>query len=65
MENTESSKKSNVSILNKAIVKNELKGLKISKDYLTRLDKKVKVLVRESMVRAIANGRKTVLARDL
>lgn len=64
MENTKN-KKRNVGILNKAIVKEELKGLKISKDYLTRLDKKVKEILRESMVRATANSRKTVLARDL
>lgn len=53
------------SILDVPQVKEELKGLKVSSKYLERLDAKVKAIVRESMVRATANGRRTVLPRDL
>jgi histone H3/H4 len=37
----------------------------ISRDYLDRIDEKVKQLIMESLKRAKENGRKTVMGKDV
>ena len=51
------------------IVKKQVKKLlgtvNVSKEYYPVLENKIIELIKESKKRAIANGRKTVLARDI
>ncbi|MBW2979383.1 DUF1931 domain-containing protein [Candidatus Woesearchaeota archaeon] len=51
------------------IVKSALKGVvpgfNIASDFAEALDKKVQELIKEASKRAEANGRKTIMAKDL
>ncbi|MFC1648788.1 DUF1931 domain-containing protein [Nanoarchaeota archaeon] len=49
----------------KAQVKLLTQGFNVSSDFTEELDNKVKGLISTSLERAKANGRKTVMARDL
>ena len=46
-------------------VKKVTQGMSLSKDYCDELDKKVLELIENSKLRAKANQRNTVMARDL
>ena len=54
-----------MSIVVKAQVKNLVSGYNLSGDFVDELDRKVHDLVKGAIDRAKANGRKTVMARDL
>lgn len=49
----------------KAKIKDYAEGLNVSGDLAEALSKKVEGLLKDAVVRAKANGRKTVQARDL
>jgi histone H3/H4 len=51
-------------LINKSKVKEETE-LQLSEEFYTALDKKVDSLIKESEQRAKANGRRTLLARDI
>ena len=52
-------------IIIKAKVKDFSENYNVSSDLIPALNSKVKVLLREAIDRAKANGRKTVMAKDL
>lgn len=54
-----------MSIVVKAKVKELSKDYNVAADFVDALDKKVTQLVNDALARAQANGRKTVMARDL
>ncbi len=54
-----------MAIVVKAQVKSLTQGYNVSSDFVDELDKKVHGLVKGAIERAKANGRKTVMARDL
>jgi len=49
----------------KAKIKSVVPGYNVAGDLAEALDKKVEVLVKEAAARAEANGRKTIMAKDL
>ena len=49
----------------KAKIKDVAGGMKVSGDFADALSKKVRVLIKDAVARAKANGRKTVQAKDL
>ncbi|MCX8147320.1 MAG: DUF1931 domain-containing protein [Candidatus Woesearchaeota archaeon] len=49
----------------KAKIKEVAKGCNVSGDFAEALDKKLRQLVADACARAEANGRKTVMAKDL
>lgn len=49
----------------KAKLKEIVKGMNFSSDFADELDKKVRMLIKDASNRAKANGRKTVMAKDL
>ncbi len=49
----------------KAKVKEVAKGMNVSGDFAEELNNKVEDMIFEAMNRAKANGRKTVMAKDL
>jgi len=49
----------------KSEVKRVVEDLNVSKDFYERLEREVAKLISKAEVRAEANGRKTVCARDL
>lgn len=53
------------SIIVKSKIKDVASGHNVAGDLAEALDKKVKHLVKEAVRRAEANGRKTVMAKDL
>lgn len=53
------------SVIVKTYVKELLSNLNVRKEYYPALEKKVLALINDSKERAIANGRRSVLARDL
>ena len=55
----------NMSIIVKAKLKDYAKGYNVSGDLADALNKKVEHLIKEACTRAEANGRKTVMAKDL
>jgi histone H3/H4 len=52
-------------VIVKAKIKEFAPGFNISGDVAEALDAKAKVLIKEACERAQANGRKTVMAKDL
>ena len=52
-------------IIVKAKIKDFAQGFNVSGDVAEALDEKVKAMVKEACERASANGRKTVMAKDL
>lgn len=54
-----------MSLIVKAKVKELTKEYNVAGDFIEALDKKAIQLVKEAIARAQANGRKTVMARDL
>ena len=52
-------------IVVKAKVKEQLKALNLSADFMPTINKKVNQMVLDAIERAKANQRKTVMARDL
>ncbi len=54
-----------MSLIVKAKVKEEAKGMNVSGDFAEALDTEVKSLIGKAVKRAESNGRKTVQARDL
>jgi len=52
-------------VIVKAKLKDLAKGYNVSGDFATALDAKAKQLVVDAIKRAEANGRKTVMAKDL
>ena len=52
-------------IIIKAKVKDFAENYNVSSDLIPTLDSKVKNLLKEAIERAKANGRKTVMAKDL
>lgn len=58
-------KKQDSNLIKKQQLKRVMGTVNISKEYLETLEKKIGVLIQESKNRALSNGRKTVLARDL
>ena len=52
-------------VINRNKIKEQIKGYKITKAYLDKLEKKVNQMIRESMVRATGNRRSSLLSRDL
>jgi len=65
MENSKEKKTYDTGMVNRSKVKSEIRGLNVSTEYLDMLEEKVNAIVEESTKRATANGRRTVLARDL
>jgi histone H3/H4 len=65
MENSKEKKTYDTGMVNRSKVKSEIRGLNVSTEYLDMLEEKIKAVVEESVKRATANGRRTVLARDL
>ncbi len=53
------------SLVVKAKIKDVAKGYNVAGDFADALSDKVEALVKESCKRAEANGRKTVMAKDL
>lgn len=53
------------SIVVKSKIKELAVGYNISSDFADALDEKAKILVKEAIRRAEANGRKTVMSKDL
>ena len=53
------------SIVVKSKVKELAVGYNVAGDFADALDEKAKLLVKEAIRRAEANGRKTVMAKDL
>ncbi len=53
------------SLVVKAKIKDSAKGFNVSGDFADALSDKVEKLVKEACERAEANGRKTVMAKDL
>ena len=49
----------------KAKIKEYVNGLNVTGDFADALDKKVEQLVKDACARAEANGRKTVMPKDL
>ncbi len=54
-----------MSLIVKAKVKDAAQGFSVAGDFADALDKKAQDLVKEACKRAEANGRKTVMAKDL
>ncbi len=54
-----------MSLVVKAQVKNLTEGYNVSSDFMQALDDSVEELIEDALERAEANGRKTVMARDL
>lgn len=54
-----------MSLVVKAQVKELTEGYNVSSDFMAALDDEVEELVEAALDRADANGRKTVMARDL
>ena len=52
-------------IIVKAQVKEECRTMNVSADFYEKLDKKVKDIIKESIERARANKRTTVMGKDL
>lgn len=55
----------NIGVINRNRIKKIVIGLNVTNDYLDLLDEKVRLLIKEAENRAIANGRKRILARDI
>lgn len=53
------------SVIVKAKIKDVAAGYNVAGDVADALDKKVKDLLKEACTRAQANGRKTLMAKDL
>lgn len=49
----------------KTAVKDKAQGFQISADFVDAFEAKVETLLRDAMHRAEANGRKTLMAKDL
>lgn len=49
----------------KAKIREAAKGFNVSGDFAEALNKKVEMLIKDSCARAEANGRKTVMAKDI
>lgn len=49
----------------RAKIKETAKGVNVAGDFVEVLDKKVRQLVADAIARAEANGRKTVMGKDL
>ncbi len=49
----------------KSALKSAVPGFNIASDFAEALDKKVQELIKEAAKRAEANGRKTIMAKDL
>ncbi len=68
-QQTETEKKTKreyqTSVINRNKIKEEIKGFKITKPYLDKLERQVNQMIRESMIRATGNRRSTLLPRDL
>ncbi len=54
-----------MSLVVKAQIKNLTSGYNVSSDFMQALNEEVEDLVEDALDRAEANGRKTVMARDL
>lgn len=54
-----------MSVIVKAKIKDIAKGFNVSGDLADVLNKKVEQLIKEACERAEANGRKTVMAKDI
>jgi len=52
-------------VIVKAKVKDAASGFSVSSDFADTLNEKVVILIKEACKRAEANGRKTVMAKDL
>ena len=52
-------------VIIKAKVKDIASGFSVSSDFADALNKKVAALIKDATKRAEANGRKTVMAKDL
>ena len=52
-------------LINKSKIKELCGPVNISADFYEGMEKKVESLVKEAMVRAEANGRKTVMGKDI
>jgi hypothetical protein len=55
----------NVGVLNRDRIKKLVVGVNVTSDYLDLLEDKVRGLIKEGKNRALANGRKRILARDI
>jgi histone H3/H4 len=53
------------SLVVKSAVRTHLKGMRASKDFFTALDKAVAYKIEKAIVRAKANGRKTLRPADV
>ena len=58
-------KKRTRTLVNPPQVRYFLKGFKLQKGYIKTLNEKMEVILKESMLRAASNGRKTIMSRDL
>ena len=54
-----------MSLVVKAKIKEECQQFSVASDFADALEKKVKDMVKDACKRAEANGRKTVMAKDL
>jgi len=54
-----------MSIVVKAQIKDVAENFNIAGDFADELDKKVRELIKEAASRAEANGRRTIMAKDL
>ncbi|MBI3033129.1 DUF1931 domain-containing protein [Candidatus Woesearchaeota archaeon] len=54
-----------MSVIVKAKIKDVAKGFNVSGDFADTLSNKVEQLIKDACSRAEANGRKTVMAKDL
>ncbi len=54
-----------MSLIVRAKIKEYVNGLQVSGDLAEALDKKVEQIIKEGCARAEANGRKTIMAKDI
>ncbi|MBW3020700.1 DUF1931 domain-containing protein [Candidatus Woesearchaeota archaeon] len=54
-----------MSVIVKAKIKEIAENFNIASDFSDALDKKVRAIIKEAAERAEANGRRTVMAKDL
>ena len=54
-----------VNLVVKANIKEVAKGYNVSGDFADKLNEKVENMIKEAIIRAESNSRKTVMAKDL
>ena len=57
--------KGHPTVINREGIKKEMQGYRVSKSFLDNFEKEIKEMLNKAKKRAVLNGRRTLLARDI